>query len=213
MVITDEQAQVATGRVLDFEGARAGMIECKILALAGANSEEPLSYVEGRRDDVFELQVGFDQALVDVKFGFTDLLGVVTPIPRCQLKIATRCGDGLLQGIALFKGASTRRLPYLHKQAAHGLWRSRHRELERGGRGGGKAKQPRALRTQRQDLGDELAIVGFAALGTAADPGLKGLFPEVAPRGELQERLDAGARERDGVLARQATRVRRLGRR
>ena len=47
----------------------------------------------------------------------------------------------------------------------------------------------------------------------ARRPGGEGLFAQVAPRRELQERFDARARERDDVLARKPAIGRRAGRR
>src|SRR5262249_56799183 len=67
--------------------------------------------------------------------------------------------------------------------------------------GGRRPVQPLALGAQRHHLGSDRLVVAGAAAGTARDPGAKSLFAQVAPRGELQEWLDARARSGDGVLA------------
>ena len=63
------------------------------------------------------------------------------------------------------------------------------------------AEQPRALGPEADHLGGDGAIVGRAAVLAARRPGAKGALAQVAPRRELQERLDARARQRDRVFA------------
>jgi hypothetical protein len=63
------------------------------------------------------------------------------------------------------------------------------------------AEQLGALGAQRHRLGDRRLVVGRAALVAARDPGAERLLAQIAAGGELQERLDAGARQRDDVLA------------
>ena len=57
------------------------------------------------------------------------------------------------------------------------------------------AEQPRALGAQCHHLGDDRLVVGRAAAVAARDPGAKDLLAQIAAGGELQERLDARARE------------------
>ena len=66
------------------------------------------------------------------------------------------------------------------------------------------AHQARALGSEAHHFGCDGAIVGRAAVLAALAPGAKGPFAQVPPRRELQERLDARSRQRDGVLARMA---------
>ena len=76
------------------------------------------------------------------------------------------------------------------------------------------AEQPRALGAQRHHLGNDRLVVGCAAAVAARDPGAKDLLAQIAAGGELQERLDARAREGDDVLAGEAALLgRRLRRR
>ena len=74
-------------------------------------------------------------------------------------------------------------------------------------------EQPRALGAQRDHLGNDRLVVGCAAAIAARDPGAKRLLAQVAPGGELQERLDARARGGDEVLARKPTLLGRRTRR
>ena len=74
------------------------------------------------------------------------------------------------------------------------------------------AEQPRALGAQCHHFGNDLLVVGRAAAVAACDPGAKDLLAQIAPGGELQERLHARARGGDDVLAGKATLLgRRLG--
>ena len=64
------------------------------------------------------------------------------------------------------------------------------------------AQQPRPLGAQRQGLGDDRPIVVGVGIVAARDPGLEQLLAQSAVGGELQKRLDAGARQGDGDRAR-----------
>ena len=63
----------------------------------------------------------------------------------------------------------------------------------------GIAEQLGALGAQPHHLGDDRLVVGRAAIVAARDEGAEDLFAQVAALGELQERLDAGARQRDDI--------------
>ena len=63
----------------------------------------------------------------------------------------------------------------------------------------GKSEQFCALGAQPHHLGDDRLVVGRAAIVAAHGEGAEDLFAQVAALGELQERLDAGARQRDHV--------------
>ena len=188
------------------------MVDGQVAALGEAHAEQLARHVEGRGDDAVELQIGLDLEIVDIEGGLAHLLGVVAPVPRGELEVAAFGLCGLLQLGALLARAGARRPPYLHQQLAHGRGRLRHRELERRLRRRLEAQQPRPLGAQTQDLSHDLAVVRLAAVGAAHDPGVERLLAQIAPGGILQERLDAGARQRDGVLALVAALARRLRR-
>ena len=63
----------------------------------------------------------------------------------------------------------------------------------------GKAEQARALGAQPHRLGDDRLVVGRPAIVAAHDEGAKDFFAQIAAIGELQERLDARARQRDRI--------------
>src|SRR5262249_46457265 len=127
------------------------------------------------------------------------LLGVVAPVPGGEPEIAALLLDERLHGVAIGKRTRARRLPHPFEQIAHRLWRLRHRVVEPVMREALVAEQPRALRAQRENLGDDSLVVGLAAAVATRDPGAEDLLAQLAPRRELQERLDAGARERNHV--------------
>ncbi len=63
----------------------------------------------------------------------------------------------------------------------------------------GKSEEASTLGAQPHHLGDDRLVVGRAAIVAAHGEGAEDLFAQVAALGELQERLDAGARQRDHV--------------
>jgi len=63
----------------------------------------------------------------------------------------------------------------------------------------GEAEQPGALGAQLHHLGDDRLVIRRAAIVAARGEGAENLFAQVAPLRELQERLDAGSRQRDHV--------------
>ena len=63
------------------------------------------------------------------------------------------------------------------------------------------AQQPRALGSQTHQFGGDGAIVGRAAVFSSSRPGAERGLAKIAARRELQERLDAGSRQGDRVLA------------
>ena len=63
----------------------------------------------------------------------------------------------------------------------------------------GIAEEPRPLGAQPHHLGDDRLVVGRAAIVAAHDEAAEELFAQIAPVGELQERLDARSRQRDRI--------------
>ena len=61
------------------------------------------------------------------------------------------------------------------------------------------AEQAGALGAQPHHLGNDRLVVGRAAIVAAADEGAKDLLAQIAALRELQERFDAGARQRDNA--------------
>ena len=63
----------------------------------------------------------------------------------------------------------------------------------------GIAEQAGALGAKPHHLGDDRLVVGRAAIVAARNEGAIDLFAQVAPLGELQERLGARTRQRHDV--------------
>ena len=63
------------------------------------------------------------------------------------------------------------------------------------------AQETRALGSQAHHFGGDGAIVGRAAVLAPRRPGAEGGLPQIPPRRELQERLDAGSRQGHGIFA------------
>ena len=97
--------------------------------------------------------------------------------------------------------ACRRRRPHAIKQQADGLWRLCHRVIQPVMCEGLIPEQPRALGSQGHYFRDDCLIVIRIIAVAAPDPRAKYFFAQIAPRGELQKRLDAGAREGDEVPA------------
>src|SRR5262245_14224010 len=164
--------------------------------VAAALEREPeqlVSRIERGLDDVVKLEVRLDLALIDVALALAQLLGVVAPVPGRELEIAALLLDQRLHGVAVGKRARARRLPHPLEQVAHRSRRLRHRVVEPVVREALIAEQPRALGAQRKDLSDDRLVVGLAAAVATRDPGAEDLLAQLAPRRELQERLDARA--------------------
>src|SRR5215470_9402724 len=81
--------------------------------VAAALEREPeqlIGGVERGFDNVIELEVGLDLALVDVALALAQLLGVVAPVPGRELEIAALLLDQRLHGIAVDERTRARRL-------------------------------------------------------------------------------------------------------
>ena len=163
--------------------------------------EQLLRAVERRLDHAVELEVRLHLGLVEIAAPRAKLLGVVAPVPRRDLEVAALLRDQLLQRVAVGERGLARRLPDLFQQAAHRLRRLGHGVVEPVLREGRIAEQLGALDPQRNHLGDDRLVVGLVAFVAARDPGAERLLAQIAPRRELQERLDAGALQGDDVLA------------
>ena len=192
---------MAPGGVPHLPHPHVVMPDRDAVATLEGQAEQAVRGVERGLDDLLELEIRLDRRLVDVAARLAQLLRVVAPVPRREREIfSLRLHQGL-QVVAIRHRAAAPRRPDALQQGTHGLWRLRHGIVEPVMGEGRIAEQPRALGPQRHHLGNDRLVVGCAAAVAARDPGAKNLFAQVAPRGELQERLDARARSGDGVLA------------
>ena len=196
-----KSATGAPSRPVTVQARDVGVIELKVEALGEAEAEEPACRVERRLDHPVELQIRLDLALVEVELGLAPLFRQVAPIPGRDLEIAALAGDDRLQSLLFLPRARYARRPDRLEKIERRLRRPGHRVGETVMRVGFVAQQARALGPEADHLGGDVAIVGRAAVLAARRPGAKGVLPQVAPRRELQERLDARARQRDGIFA------------
>ena len=212
-IVAEEQSAMAPAGVAHFPHPHIGVPDRNAFAPLEAQSEQAVRGVERRRDDALELEIRLDRRFVDVAARLAQLLRVVAPVPRREREIAALRLHQRLHGIAIRQRVAARRQPDAIEQRAHGLRRLRHGIVEPVMGEARIAEEPRALGAQRHHLGDDRLVVGCAAAVAARDPGTKDLLAQVAPRRELQERLDARARQRDDVLAREAALLGRRARR
>ena len=189
--------------------ARVGVIELDVEALVEAEAKQPVRGVERRLDQPVELQIGLDLALIEIELGLAPFLGVIAPVPRREAEIAALPGDDRLQRLFFPLRAQNARRPDGLQQIERGVRRLRHCVGQAKMGEARIAEEARALGAQADHFGGDGAIVRFAAILAARGPGAEGFFAQIAPRRELQERLDAGARKRDAIFARMAA----LGRR
>ena len=194
-VVADEDRHVgAVAR--DFPGAGVGVVE-RHIEWAEVEPEEAVRAGEGGIDHPVELQVGFELGLVEVVFGAPSLLGIVVPVPGFEpARVTVGVEHGLEHG-GVGKGALAGRGPDPHQEVADVGGCLRHLGLELVVGEGGVAEERRALGPEREDLGGDGAVVGFASVRAASGPGLVGFPAEVAAGRELEERGDDGAGERD----------------
>ena len=109
-----------------------------------------------------------------------------------------------LQRIALLQRARSRRRPDLVQQRAGPGRGARHAVGKFVGGITLISQQRGFLGAQRQRLGDDGAIVVRFAIVAARHPGLEQFLAQGAVGGGLQEWLDAGARQGDGIRRIQA---------
>src|SRR5262245_65974540 len=72
-----------------------------VAAALERESEQLVGRVERGLDDVVELEVGLDLALVNVALAFAQLLGVVAPVPRRGLELAGLLRNERLHGVEI----------------------------------------------------------------------------------------------------------------
>ena len=194
-------AMGAPSRPLTVHARTSGSIELEVEALGEGKAEQAARDIKGRFDHLLELQIGLELALVEVELDLAPLLGEIAPIPGGDLEVAALAGGDFLQRLLLLAGAGDAGRPNRFEKIERSLGRFRHRVGEAIVRVSLIAEQPRALGPQAHHFGGDLAIVRRAAVFAARGPGAKGGLAQIAPRRELQERLDARSRQSDGVFA------------
>ncbi len=198
-IIAVEQPHMCTLRVKHLPRPDIRMVDGDIVARRELQAEQALRHVEGCLDHVVELKIRFDLGLFERMGALALLLGVIAPVPgRDRIIGALRPGQGG-ERIALCIGARHRRLPDAAQQIRDRLRRLRHGVVELVGSVIGIAQKLCPLIAQTQGLAHDGGIVVRGAIA-AHGPGAKRLLAQVAALGELQERLDRRARQRDHIL-------------
>src|SRR5262249_18399940 len=171
--------------VAHLPGLDVGMPAGDVAAALERQPEQLVGGVERGLDDMMELEVGLDLALVDIALPLAQLFGVVAPVPGRELEIAALLLNQRLHGIAVDERARACRLPPPLEQITHCLRRLRHRVVEPVVRKAPITEEPRALGAQRENFRDDRLVVGLAAAVAACDPGAEDLLAQIAARGEL----------------------------
>ena len=208
-IVAEKEADMTAVRVGHFPGADVGVVDGDVVPRRECEPEKPARGVERGGDHVLELQIGLDPTLVEIELSLAPFLRVVAPVPWGEREIAALGLDQALQRVAFAERLFARRPPDGLEQAERRFRRLRHRVVEAEGSIGLVAEEVRAFDPELDHLDDDRGIVGGAAVLAPRDPRLEARLAKVAPAGELQERLDRGAGERDCVLAFDAARLRR----
>ena len=210
-VVADEQRDILAAFVLHGPGARVLVVKRHVGGCEG-QTEQAARGFERRLDHLVQLEVRLDLGLVEIELGLAAAFGVIAPVVRRQREVAALVGNDLLHGVALGERLGAGAGPDVFKQFPRGTWRLRHLVGEPVVGEGVVAQQMRALGAQGYHLSNNGAVVGLAAVLAALDPRVEDLLAQIAARGELQERLNRGTRQREGVLARVAALFRRSSR-
>src|SRR5579885_1290328 len=96
-IVADEEGDLAPVRAGYRPASRIGMIKRDVFALLKGKPKEAVCGVKCRLDNFFELEIGFKPGLIEAKLLLAPLLGVVTPVPRRDLKIGALGGGDCLQ--------------------------------------------------------------------------------------------------------------------
>ena len=186
----------------DLEDLGVGVRPGHVLERLEGQTVEPVGDVEDAVADVAELEVGPQLVVVEVVLGLAQLLGVVPPVPRCELESAALgVDDGLHLG-DLALGHRQRGVPQPVEQRVDVVGRSGHPGLERVVGEGLVAEQLRLLDAERDDLGDHRLVVELVVLVAADRVGGVELPPQIAVVGVGQKRQHARlvGREDPGAL-------------
>ena len=145
-------------------------------------------------------EIGLQRGLVEVITLLAQLLGVIAPVPGRQLEIAAFLGDQRLQRVAFFQRARLRAGAQTFP-AARGpapACRPCCRPVCR--RQNSHSPAARAFSARSASVSAMMALLLCAlALSPRATQALNNCSRKAAVVGELQEGLDAGARQGDGI--------------
>ena len=199
-IVAHEQRDGLAVAVRHLPHAHIGMVDGNVAALPEAEAEKPLRGVERRRDHVVQLEVGLQRRPVDAELGHAALFGVMEPIPGRQgLVVAFRLGH-LFERRPLLVGPSPCAAPNLIEKIARLSGRLGHRVVDLIIGVCLEPEELRKLRPESEDFPNERPVIRGPCLLAARHVSLIRFLAQIAPLGELQERLDARPRKGNDVL-------------
>ena len=206
-----EHAQMRLVGVEHLVGDRLRMVERRHDGLEG-DAVKPVGEVEDAALHVFEREIGAQHLLVECIVLLAQLLGVIPPVPRLERRARNVFLQEFVHLGQLLPGAVERRRPYLVQQRVDRIGRAGH--LVGHDIGGVRriAQHLGLLRTQTDEVVDELLVVVLIAVVAAVQVGLVDLFAQVALGRIGQERNQTGLMEREDPLVALAHRLRLLAR-
>ena len=157
--------------------------------------EQAVRAGKGGLDHAVQLQIGFQDGLVQVMLGLAAFFRIIPPIPRGQRFIHAVLCHQILQHLGIGQCGRLGRFPHPFQQGFHIRGRLGHFGLKLIRREIRVSQQGRALMAQGQDFGGDVAVVGFAPVGPPRGPCGKRLFAQIATRRELQKRHDQRPRQ------------------
>ena len=103
-----------------FESPDIRLIFLDIIPFRKRNSIKSVCNIEHGRTDILQQKVRFQRLFIQVIFLFTELLGIIPPVPWLQLEFGTFLIDHSLQFSRLFLCNWERRCPDLIQESIHG---------------------------------------------------------------------------------------------
>ena len=158
---------------------------------------QPVGQEECAAAHVLQREIGAQHLLVERILLFAHLLGVVPPVPRLERRTGLVALQQFVHLRQLGLGAVERRRPDLVEQRIDRLGRPGHLVGHHVVGIGVVAQHAGLLRTQPDEIVDQLLVVVRIAVVAAVQIGLVDPFAQVAPRRVGQERNQAGLVQRE----------------
>src|SRR5690554_5087755 len=168
------------------------MVNRHIVALLKLQSIQLIGHHKDAVTHTAHLKIPTDFSLIQIVLGLTHLLGIVTPIPKSQIKVVAFTVDHLLQHHRFLTGNRQRRIPNLLKEAVHRFHITCHPVIQRKISKSIKTQQLNSFQTQLGQLIDDLPIVERVVVVPTVDVGPAHLLTQIAIIGIGQKRHHAG---------------------
>ena len=177
-IITNEQCQVRpiSG---DFPSPRIGMVQWH-KNLSKGQAKQALRAIEGGRDHLIQLEIGFQLRLIQVMLRLPPLFSIVTPIPSLKRVVHTICGHHLGENLRIRIGLGLSRRPNLHQQIAHPIWRFGHFSFQFKLCKTVIAQQLDPLLPQGQGFPHHAKIISLSSVGPTRSPSFISYFTQIS---------------------------------